>query len=248
MSVTPITGDRVSYCTWLMGRGASMDCGLMWEEDYSSRSRDRDWRISNIKSSLYAEMKRANTDVYRELFDLLGRQTGGGWKHTFATTNWDTLIEREMTKLSVPLTWLNNSHVFHLNGSIKENRAGTPFLLKDDKRGLREPTTEGNQIYSHINVSSVMLIVGVSFECTTDRSLLIAIQNAKLLVRTAPWIVVNPCRKALDVVRRRLSCHLPRTSIHTVECGFGEWVRSGTPHLFDLLTRGSRFRNRASIK
>src|SRR6266567_5036740 len=108
---------------WLFGRGASMACGLVWAVPLACVSLPRQDLVARIREALHAEMSNATVDTgpYRRLLDMLSRRTATGWRHRFLTTNWDTLLEREVDA-ACPIEcppWLESSFVFHLNGTVQ---------------------------------------------------------------------------------------------------------------------------------
>ena len=121
-----------SACFWIFGRGASIANGLRWtvpSEWYANLSAGRISReqvIDRIKQALNQEMNKAavHGKAYRRLIAELSLRTSDSWYHRFVTTNWDTLLERELYPVidaeRVVPAWLGmESYVFHLNGTIE---------------------------------------------------------------------------------------------------------------------------------
>ena len=78
------------------------------------------------------------------------------------------------------------------------------------------------------------VVVGMSFECATDNSLLTALGKTELLVESSRWIVVNPVKSALDDVCANLRSKLPGASVIAVQKGFAEWTACGLGELREI--------------
>ena len=111
---------------WLFGSGLSIGCGLVWNEPNGSKAPSRAERIEKIIQALRGEMDSPNVDPgrIREFLISLNEHTAQEWRHLFVTTNWDYLLQRELSKmvhtLALP-SWLHlgaGSHVYHLNGTV----------------------------------------------------------------------------------------------------------------------------------
>src|ERR1700683_2239261 len=113
---------------WLFGRGLSIECGLTWTEPEDWKTLFlRSERIERIKPSLRAEMDSplVNTAPIRDFLIFLNQHTPLEWRHLFVTTNWDCLLQRELSAVvsgSYLPHWLRHSagsHVHHLNGTVE---------------------------------------------------------------------------------------------------------------------------------
>jgi len=82
--------------------------------------------------------------------------------------------------------------------------------------------------------SDSFVVVGMSFECATDNSLLTALGKVPLPVESSRWLVVNPNESALDTVCANIRCKLPGASVVRVPSGFAEWLGHGLPELRNL--------------
>ncbi len=226
---------------WLFGRGASVACGLGWTVPGAWASLSRDGLIAQIRKTLLAEMDSPSVDTspYRKLLAVLGRRTAPGWRHRLVTTNWDHLLQREVNR-ACPTDcppWLESTHVFHLNGTVEDlpdNSRRSCFLLESDPTAARIAKLESNLSFTAMAWSNSFVVVGMSFECATDNSLLTALGNAPLPVESSRWLVVNPNKSALDTVCANIRSKLPGTAVVRVSSGFAEWLGHGLPQLRDL--------------
>jgi len=180
-----------------------------------------------------------NASPYRRLLDVLDGRTATGWRHRFVTTNWDHLLQREVDRAwpTDRPPWLESTHVFHLNGSVEDlpdNSRRSCFLLESDPIGTRVAKLESNQTFADMTWSDSFVVVGMSFECATDNSLLTALGNVPLPIEGSRWLVVNPNESALDTVCANIRSKLPGASVVPVPSGFAEWLSHGLPELRDL--------------
>jgi hypothetical protein len=143
---------EVTTCVWIFGRGASIDCGLNWVVPCGLRFLPRDWQIQWIKSAIRRAKKSTTVDKqsYKNLLKLLEARTPTDSSHFFVTTNWDYLLDTEISNLSLQVKpkWLNNSHVFHLNGSAEEwgdPKRRSEFYLESDSVAQRKWSLEANR-------------------------------------------------------------------------------------------------------
>lgn len=225
---------------WLLGRGLSISCNLLWAVPLEWRETPREEKINRIKTALRKEMDKPSIDctVIRSLFVLLSAHTNQGWRHRFITTNWDYLLQREILnlRLSVLPSWLANSHVFHLNGTIEnlpDNSNRSPFLLEEDSGTQRMNTVEANIVYNQMIWNRHFVVVGMSFECETDQFLLKALGRVEddLPIGESSWIVVNPNTTALNESCQRIAHVLPHASVTPVSATLNDWLQSGTQEL-----------------
>ena len=232
----PDTGTVI----WLFGRGASIACGLPWTVPGEWASLPREARIARTRKTLVLEMDRPaiDTSPYRRMLGLLGRRTRAGWRHRFVT-NWDTLLEREVNK-ACPThcpPWLESTFVYHLNGTV-EDPPGNPrrscFLLESDPVRTRVARLESNVAFHNMIWSDAFVVLGMSFECATDNSLLAALGTAPLPVEGSSWVVLDPDEGALDTVCANVQSTLPGATVIPVPAGFSEWLSRGLPELQHL--------------
>lgn len=218
-----------------------MACGLVWTVPPDWVLVPREERIARIREALDAEMNSAvvDTEPYRRMLDVLGCRTATGWRHRFVTTNWDTLLEREVNS-ACPTDcppWLESSYVFHLNGTVEDppdSSRRSCFLLESDSVATRVAKLESNLAFASMKWSDCFVVVGMSFECATDNSLLTALGGAPLPVEGSHWIVLDPDRSALDTVCANIQSRLPNVTITRVPSGFAEWLGGGLPELQHL--------------
>ena len=227
---------------WLFGRGLSIGCNLPWTVPVDWKGLAREEIIDRIKGQLREEMNRASVDcaIIRSLLGLLATHTNNGWRHRFITTNWDYLLQREILNLGLTVlpSWLANSHVFHLNGTVedlRDNSHRSPFLLEEDSGTQRVQTPEANMVYNQMIWDRYFVVVGMSFECETDRFLLRALGRVQddLPIGESSWIVVNPDQTALDSSCQRLKKVLPHAlvSVSPVRASLREWLQCNTQEL-----------------
>ena len=233
---------KLKCANWLFGRGLSISCNLDWSVPTEWKYLAREEKINQIKVTLQKEMDKPSIDcaVIKFLLKILSEQTKNNWKHRFITTNWDYLLQREILslKLSVVPSWLENTHVFHLNGTIEpssiissSNRSH--ILLEEDVGTQRIETKEANMAYNKIIWNTNFVLIGMSFECEIDRFLLQALGKVgdNLPIGESSWIIVNPDKIALNKICERIKKALPRALIRPVCATLNEWLRSNLKEL-----------------
>lgn len=217
-----------------------MDCGLSWGEPNKWLEWEREKRVSSIKKAITDEMDKpyVKTNVYKQFLDKIGSDSVESWRHVFITTNWDYLLQREIFNLNLKVlpTWLDSSHVFHVNGTVellKDNSQRSPFLLEDDLPEQRTRTHEANRAYNSMLWGDLFVVIGMSFECQIDKFLLHAINNAEdeMPIGESFWIIVNPDETTLNESACRIEKALPRGSIAKIQKKFSEWIVDGMPEL-----------------
>ena len=234
-------GTSMGTLIWLFGRGGSIACGLPWTVPAAWAGRPRDERIAAICDALRAEMNAPTVDTtpYSGLLTVLALGTSPGWRHRFMTTNWDCLLQREVDK-AYPAgcpEWLESTHVFHLNGTVDDRpdkSRRSCFLLESDPIGARVAKLESNLAFANMVWSDAFVVVGMSFECATDSSLLTALGGAPSPVEASRWIVVNPGASALDGVCANLGSKLPGATILPVCMELADWIAGGLAELRDI--------------
>ena len=199
-------------------------------------------KIERIKSTLRYEMAlpTVNNAVIKRFFDVLSTHTAPNWQNRFITTNWDYLLQQEIQSMDLEVLppWMANSHVFHLNGTVEEledNSYRSPFLLEEDPASQRCFTPEANIVFNKILWDRAFAVVGMSFECETDKFLLSALNRAEddLPIGESIWVVVNGNRKALDASCARIAKALPRATVKGIDTDFDKWLRCGMMELQD---------------
>ena len=225
---------------WLFGRGLSIGCNLSWSVPLAWHALARDQQITRIKDALRAEMEQPGVDcsVIRRLLQVLARHTAPGWRHLFITTNWDFLLQREIQALGLTVlpSWLSNSHVYHLNGTVEEllnNAQRSPFLLEQDPSAQRIATHEANAAFGNMIWNRTFVVVGMSFECETDKFLLSALSRIQddLPIGESRWVVINPDHAALTAFGARLRHVMPRADVKGLPMTLEEWLDAGLPEL-----------------
>lgn len=231
------TGGTV---VWMFGRGLSIGCGLAWDVPASWKALPRDEQIQRIKVALANEMTSPsiNASGIRDLLSHLENHTVPNWRHLFVTTNWDYLLQREISTLGLKVQppWLANSHVFHLNGTVENlpnNENRSPFLLVEDGADQRTNTVEANIVFNQMIWYQTFVVVGMSFECDTDKFLLHALSRVEddLPIGESQWTLVNPDQAVLDSVRARIQTALPRARIECVCATLDTWRDERFPSL-----------------
>lgn len=225
---------------WLFGRGASIECGLTWTVPKEWSSIPREEKIERIKEQLRIEMDRPEVagEPYQHLLEQLENRTKPEWGHLFITTNWDFLLQREIQALNLEIQphWMRNSWVAHMNGSIEvisdESNRST-FLLEEDPSSLREWKPESEVTYGRMIWGRFFVVIGVSFECDTDRFLLKALGDVanNMIVGESHWLVLNPNREHLEKVVRAIRQHLPEVTITPIPLTLGKWLNNQMPEL-----------------
>jgi hypothetical protein len=227
---------------WFFGRGLSIECGLTWNVPPQWSNADREEKIRRIKTSLSKAMQspKINTGCISDLLCTLESRTAPGWRHLFLTTNWDHLLQRELCNRYVPGSqrpaWLANSHVYHLNGTVEHisgASARSPFLLPEDPVAQRHPTYEANVAYQQMIWEKTFVVVGMSFECETDRFLLHSLERLgdNLPIGESEWIVVNRAQQALDTTYQHIRRVLPCAKLRLVQGTFSGWQDLNLPEL-----------------
>ncbi len=225
---------------WLFGRGASVACNLEWTVPEEWKSKPRCDQVGMIKCVLASEMQKSGVkkNIYADLLGLLSTKTENGWKHLFVTTNWDYLRQQAIDNLcllSLP-PWLSSSHVFHLNGTIEtcthpSNRS--PFLLETDPSEMRAKTVEANAAYNTMIWQGLFVVVGMSFDCEMDKSLLCAFNSVEdnMPIGESHWIIVNRNAQSLEAVSSHTCSTMPRSTVEKVAVSIEGWIAEGMPQL-----------------
>ncbi len=225
---------------WFFGRGLSISCNLCWSVPTEWMGIPREEKIKRIRSTLRNEMNAPAVDssVIQRFLRLLEQRTANKWKNRFITTNWDHLLQREIQALNLKVQpdWLANSHVFHLNGTIEElddNSHRSPFLLEEDPATQRCFSPEANIVYNQMSLDQTFVVVGMSFECETDKFLLGALGRVEddLPIGESTWVVVNCNSIAMERSCSMIANFLPRASVKRACLDFDTWLESGLPEL-----------------
>lgn len=228
---------------WIFGRGASIACNLSWVVPAEWISEGRRLQVEKIKAALQKEMDQptVSTEPYKLLLSELSRRTAPGWLHRFVTTNWDYLLQREISKQSwqVLPTWLEDSHVYHLNGTVESSPGSntpnlrSPFLLETDRAHERTPSREFGNALQFISWRKHFVVIGMSFVCETDLVFwdLFRRFRESASVGHSSWHIVNPseevCARVSECIREALPCSRVTTSHN----GFREFVVEGMEEL-----------------
>jgi hypothetical protein len=233
---------------WLFGRGASIDCGLSWtvpekwKYDLLNGIETRENHIKKINSTLLEEMKSVHfkENTYYNFLEYLSKNTE---KNRFATTNWDYLLQRELTHWikcnnckSIPdflIKGTQGSMVYHFNGSIEQGefRNRSKILLETDESEVRQKSYESNNAFNDLLECSDIVIVGMSFECDVDKGLLKSFKNfsSDFPISKAKFTIVNPCKtQSLKTIKQLKECFPLSTTIN-VNLSFKDWITKGMP-------------------
>lgn len=204
---------------------------------------DRQERIAAIKNALAHEMSSKNVDTtsIRVFLKTLGERTADGVSHRLVTTNWDDLLQREINGLELEYLphWLVDSHVYHINGTVETYlnlEFGSPFLLEEDSYKQRVRSVEADRVFSSMLWGQIFFVVGMSFECETDRFLLFSLKQHEdnLPIGESVWFVLNPDENGLDIAASRIASCLPRAKVFKLHTTFNDWV-NGDNHILTQL-------------
>lgn len=232
----------MSKClVWIFGRGASAACGLNWTVPKDWEKLDRFTQIAKIKDAIRQEMKVSKATPYKNLLNKLSASTKHNWHHRFITTNWDYLLEREIENLNLKVapSWLRNTHVAHLNGTVEEledNSNRSPFLLETDAATVRKQTIEANITFNNLLWQQTFIVVGVSFTCEMDRSLLHAINQIEDYspIGESTWLIINHSNEELNQVKKLIKTAIPCSDIKGVKIDFGIWCETAMNELVEI--------------
>lgn len=203
----------------------------------------REEKVQKIKEDLRnaARDPSIDTSSYRKLLHNLKSRTAPDWRHRFGTTNWDCLLEKEIEGLNLKIlpSWLAESHVYHINGTIEkwgDKKLRSPFLLEDDSYKQRTPPMEADDFFNFMIWGTVFVVVGMSFECETDKILLANLNRVEddLPIGASIWLVLNPDDEILGISSPRISSALPRAKVYIAPKRFEEWIDEGMPALKDI--------------
>ena len=217
-----------------------MGCGLGWDLPKEWEMLARDQKVIQIKDTLNNLMNdpKINTRVVQQFLSHLEMQTNKGWRHLFGTTNWDYLLQREVLKLGLTTLppWLASSHVFHINGTVEhllDNTNRSPFILVEDPANIRTPSSEADIFFNRMIWQKIFIVVGMSFECDSDRFLLSAINQVgdALPIGESFWIIINPDQNILNLLEHRIKNALPRAKIISFCDTFNDWINLNFPGL-----------------
>lgn len=228
---------------WIFGRGASIACNLRWVVPTERIFESRLLQAEKIKAALQKEMDLPTIDTapYKLLLSELSRRKAPEWLHRFVTTNWDYLLRREISRQSWQMlpTWLEDSHVYHLNGTVECSPGSniqnlrSPFMLETDQAHERIPSKEFDDALKFFGWRKHFVVIGMSFSCPADRDFLGFLHRIKDVqsVGASRWHVVDPSEEAGAEVRSRIKMALPGADITVSQKGFREWVVDGMPEL-----------------
>ncbi len=229
----------MTSCFWIFGRGASCANGLTWSvppdwnESLINESVSREQLIEKIRSSIIREMDTIDVlcEPYNTFLHLLNDRTPEDVNHHFLTTNWDFLLQRHplLNCNYIRPYWPFDKVVYHLNGTVEEGTFNrSPFLLETDPVEERAWSVEANIAYNKLLWCKYIIIVGMSFACSTDQSFLAALSTTKnhLPIGEAEVLIINPDPVQLEAVKVKMEQALPHTQIKTVAKKFDEWVKN----------------------
>lgn len=243
-------------CSWIFGRGASMANGLPWivpdewKRDLEEGRLTREAHIDLIVDAIRSEMDSASIHCcpYRRLLRFMAERTVDKDHHRLMTTNWDYLLQREVNAWMeanqpgyAPRFLSTQSMVYHLNGSAEpgEFQNRSPFMLETDSASIRRSTYEANQAFNLLLWSTLIVVVGMSFECDTEKGLLGALHHHEdnVPIGIANFIIVDPNQETLDRTYAMLAACFPRAGGVQVSMGLAEWIDAGMPELIGRIFR-----------
>ncbi len=183
-----------------------------------------------------------NCDPYRRLINTMAERTVDKGHQRLMTINWDYLLQREVSAWIeanqpdlAPRFLSAHSMVYHFNVSAEpgECQNRSPFMLETDSATTQHSTYEANHAFNLLLWSTLVVIVGMSFECDTDKGLLGALRTHEdnVPIGTAIFIVVDPCHETLDRTFSNLAECFPRADGLRVNMGLAEWIDAGMPEL-----------------
>jgi hypothetical protein len=241
-------------CTWLFGRGASIANGLSWvvpqawKDDLVAGRVSRDVHVSMITDTLREEIAHVpqGPALYRRLLDIMARKTVDEGHHRLLTTNWDYLLQRDVLDCIdanrpsyAPRFLSTHGMVYHLNGSVEpgEFQNRSPFMLETDSASARKAAYEANQALNYLLWSTLVVVVGMSFECDMDRGLLATLRHHEdnVPLGSALFIIVEPNGVTLESTYAKLASCFPRADGIRVNKGLSERIDSGMPELVPRL-------------
>lgn len=210
------------HLVWLAGRGVSMSCGLCWdvpprlEERYRRGEVSRDALVARICEELArAELDpKINTDPVRELLARLGR--ANHFRHSFVTTNWDGLLDRELRARGF-------APALHLNGSCAERN----ILLANDDERAREAVPQAREGLRRLMDADLVVVAGLSLASRLDEGLVARLRGK----RGGRWLVVNHDAAEVRRTCELLRAQLPQCAVGALNEPFDAWVAHGMPGL-----------------
>lgn len=217
-----------------------MACNLTWVVPELFAKLSREQKIERIKIALEKEMacSAIDTSLIKDYLLVLSQFTAEGWTSRFITTNWDYLLQKEILSLGMEVQpdWMANSHVHHLNGTIEkleDSSHRSQILLEEDPASQRCFTPEANDVFNKMLWDRMFVVVGMSFECETDRFLLNSISRVEddLPIGESTWLVLNLDWDAMNESCKRIIARLPNATVMGRCTDFRNWVASG---MYDL--------------
>lgn len=216
---------------WFFGRGASIASGVTWEESEESKKKSREERIQNIDRNLSSQMQTVpiGNNPYSQLLFLLENKKKVNQRNLFITTNWDYLLQREINSKNYTTrpSWLEDSQVFHLNGSIEkwgDARYRSPMLLPDDNN--RVDSLEFQKAMNFVLCERFFVMIGVSFKYTVDQQIieLLRPHEDNLLFGEGKYLIVDNCQEGLDRIENIINQNFPRAEVIKVKSDFKSWI------------------------
>jgi hypothetical protein len=226
---------------WLFGRGLSIGCGLTWDIPKKCESLSRAEMVGLIKSQLAEAMQHKSVNVasISDFLRHLAEKTESGKQHLFVTTNWDYLLQQEILNLELEVrpSWLANSQVYHINGSIEvlENNSNrSPFILPNDLAVHRVRSHEAESVFEKMIWEKRFVVVGMAFECEADKFLFQALGRVEddLPIGDSYWTIVNPDQKFLDQCKSLIQKNIPNAKIDCFAGTFDKWMICGMPQIY----------------
>jgi len=115
-----------------------------------------------------------------------------------------------------------------------DNPRRSYFLLESDPPATRVAKLEANVACANMVWSDCFVVVGMSFECAMDNSLLTAFGKVPLPVEVSRWLIVDPDEGTRMRVCANIQTKIPRAVAIGVPRHLDEWLGQGLPELQDL--------------
>lgn len=202
---------------WLMGRGVSASCGFSWLPRPHARAQA-------IRGELRKAQHRAlaQGDIDLGCLDrLLAALRAHPARHTFVTTNWNTVLDSALRRHGYP-------PAVHLNGSIAD---GGDLLKAQERQDARRAPLETHPGFRRLAAAESGVLAGLSLQGRLDHELLERVGRAHRRPAASRWIVVNADAGQVRAACALLQRCLPGAAVLPVARPLAAWVDAGMPEL-----------------